>query len=163
MPRPVTTPVRRAPGRGDGRASQPAVFAAAARTFLSRGSRRCRCRYSIGSALTEAAISSMKHSCANVFCSRAGERSGPVKNGESTVRLSTRSLLTTPQPPHSGPTQPVTYEGAVLDPFSKPPCGGGAGVRGVTACGGKPARNPVTTLPGALAPGRPPREGDQPS
>ena len=31
----------------------------------------------------DAAISSMKHSCANVFCSRAGERSGPVKNGDA--------------------------------------------------------------------------------
>src|SRR5262245_1907088 len=105
----------------------------------------------------------MKHSCANVFCSRAGERRGPVKNGDSTVRLSTRSLLTMPQPPDSAPTVPVTYDGAVLEPFSKPPCGGGAGVRGANGCGGKPARKPVTTLPGALAPGRLPRVGDQPS
>ena len=42
--------------------------------------------------LTRAAISSMNDSCANVFCSRLGERSGPVKNGDRIVCVRTRSL-----------------------------------------------------------------------
>ena len=38
----------------------------------------------------------MKHSCANVFCRRAGDRSGPVKNGDATVCVSTRALAIDP-------------------------------------------------------------------
>ena len=75
----MTTPVRRVPGFGDGRASQFAVFAAAFNTSISRGSLRWRSRYATGSAFTAQAISSMKLSWANVFCRRAGDRSGPVK------------------------------------------------------------------------------------
>ena len=50
----------------------------------------------------------MNDSCANVFCSRDGERSGPVKNGDATACVSTRSLLTVPAPPQRPPTQPAT-------------------------------------------------------
>src|SRR5205814_94002 len=114
MPRPATMPVRRLPGRGDGRVSQLAVFAADFTTSISRGSARCRSRYSTGSAFTDAAISSMNDSCANVFCNRAGARNGPVKNGDLTSCVSTRWLWIFPVPPHCAPTQPVTYDGTAL-------------------------------------------------
>ena len=66
-----------------------------------------------------ALISSMKHSCANVFCRRNGERSGPVKNGDCTVCASTRSLRMVPAPPHFPLMQPTTYEGTALFPLRK--------------------------------------------
>src|SRR5262249_5639411 len=47
-------------------------------TLMKRGSDKWRRRYWMGSAFRLAAISSMKHSCANVFCSRSGERSHAV-------------------------------------------------------------------------------------
>ena len=147
MPRPVATPVRAAPGLGDGRASQFAAFAAAATTSFSRGSLRCRRRYATGSAFTCAATSSRKHSCANVFCSRDGDRSGPVKNGDATVCVSTRSLATVPAPPASPPTRPATYDGAALLPLRNSPAGSAA-ARGANGAGSKPASMPVTTLPG---------------
>ena len=49
----------------------------------------------------------MKHSCANVFCRRDGERSGPVKNGELTVCVSTRALAI-------DPVAAAMYDGAAL-------------------------------------------------
>ena len=78
MPRPDATPTRRAPARGDGRASQFAALAAALTTAMSLGSRRWRSRNATGSAFTCAATSSMNDSCAKVFCRRDGERNGPV-------------------------------------------------------------------------------------
>ena len=50
----------------------------------------------------------MNDSCAKVFCSRLGERSGPVKKGDAMVCVSTRSLFTVPVPPHVPPAHPVT-------------------------------------------------------
>src|SRR5689334_4111548 len=149
MPRPVATPFAAAFGRGDGRASQAAPLAAALTTAFSRASPRCRRRYATGSALTEAAISSRKHSCAKVFCSRDGDRSGPVKNGDAIVCVSTRSLAIVPVPPAVPPTRPMTYDGAALLPLLKPPVGAGAG-RGLNGAGANPASMPVTTLPGVL-------------
>src|SRR5687768_7146579 len=105
----------------------------------------------------------MKHSCANVFCRRAGDRKGPVKNGESMTCESIRSLVIVPVPPHIPPMHPVTYDGTTLLPLSYAPVGGGAGDRGATPAGSNPARKPVTTLPGALPPGRPPRDTDHAS
>src|SRR6266850_1570167 len=150
MPRPLATPDRLAFGRGDGRACQVAAFAAAETTSFNRASRGCRRRYATGSTFTRAAISSMNDSCAKVFCRRLGDRSGPVKNGDRIVCVSTRSLATVPVPAASFPTRPVTYDGAALAPLLKPPLGGGAGVRGANGAGGKPASMPVTTLPGWL-------------
>ena len=49
-----------------------------------------------GSTPAAAASSSMKLSLANEFWIRAGERSGPVKNGESTVFAITRAFGTRP-------------------------------------------------------------------
>ena len=68
-------------------------------TSRRRGSRRCRSRNSTGSAFTCAAISSRNDSCAKVFCRREGDRSGPVKNGDAIVWVSTRSAVTVPVPP----------------------------------------------------------------
>src|SRR5262245_41246697 len=135
------------PGAGDGLACQLAAFAAALTTSISRRSCRCLKRNAIGSALTWAAISSMNDSWANVFCSRLGERKGPVKNGERMVWVRTRSLLTRPVPPQLPRTQPVTYDGAVLLPLLNP-AGDGAGVRGANATGSNPVSVPVMTLPG---------------
>src|SRR5260221_13924906 len=98
----------------------------------------------------------MNGSCAKVFCSRDGERRGPVKNGDRTVCESTRSLFTVPAPPHRAPTQPVTYDGAALLLLLKAPPGSGAGERGANGAGSKPASCPVITLPGRSYPGRPP-------
>jgi hypothetical protein len=90
----------------------------------------------------------MKHSCANVFCKREGERSGPVKNGDRMVWVRTRSLLIVPAPLQLFPTHPAIYEGAALLLFrSAPP--GGVAARGMTPAGSKPTSDPVTTLPGA--------------
>ncbi len=75
----------------------------------------------------------MNDSCENVFCSRHGDRKGPVQNGEATTCISTRSLLIVPVPPHAPPTQPVTYEGAAFWPLSNAVLGAGAGVRGASA------------------------------
>ena len=47
----------------------------------------------------------MNDSCANVFCSCSGARSGPLKNGDSTRCDSTRSLATRPAPPALSPTR----------------------------------------------------------
>src|SRR5258706_15813793 len=105
----------------------------------------------------------MNDSCANVFCKRLGDRNGPVKKGDLIVCVSTRSLFTEPVPPHVLPTQPTVYDGTTLLPLLKPPDGAGAGDRGVTRAGSNPASMPVTTLPGALTPGRPPMLGDHPS
>src|SRR5215471_15860193 len=101
----------------------------------------------------------MKHSCANEFCSRAGERSGPVRNGDGTVCVRTRSLATVPVPLAFPPTFPVTYAGTALFPLSKL-FGSGAFARGATAAGGNPASIPEDTLPGALLPGRLPSVAD---
>ena len=49
-----------------------------------------------GSTPASAASSSMKLSFANEFWIRAGERSGPVKNDESTVLAMTRAFGTSP-------------------------------------------------------------------
>src|SRR5206468_11043696 len=133
---------------GDGRVSQRAAFAAVETTSFSRGSRRCFSRNATGSAPAFAAISSMNDSCANVFCSRLGDRSGPVKNGDRIVCDNTRSLAIVPVPPHSLPTQPRTYDGVALLPLLYRPDGGGAGVRRANGAGSKPASEPVTTFPG---------------
>ncbi len=95
-------------GLGEGRASQFAVFAAAFTTSIIRCSLKWRKRNSTGSAFARAASSSMKDSCANVFCSRCGERSGPVQNGETTLCKSARSDLTVPAPWSAPPTWPAT-------------------------------------------------------
>src|SRR4030095_12016950 len=110
-----------------------------------------------GSACTFAAISSISDSCAKVFCRRDGERSGPVKNGDATVWVRTRSLATTPAPPAVPPRPPFTYDGAALLPLLKRPPGSAA-ARGVNGTGANPASIPVTTLPGVLVPGRPPSD-----
>ena len=89
----------------------------------------------------------MKDSCANVFCRRLGERSGPVKNGDRTVCVSTRSLFTLPVPPQRPPAHPVTYDGAALLPLLNV-VGGGATARGENGAGGMPNSMPVTTFPG---------------
>ena len=59
------------------------------------------------------------HSCAKVFCSRFGERSGPVQNGDSTTRESMRSLLTVPVPPETPSTVPATYDGTTFWPLAE--------------------------------------------
>src|SRR5258706_14427463 len=112
MPRPAARPATGISGLGDGRGTQCAAFTAAVSTSLSRGSLRWRNRYATGSDRTWAATSSMMHSCANVFCKRDGDRNGPVKNGEATVCVRTRSLVTVPAPPAVLPTRPDTYDGA---------------------------------------------------
>ncbi len=104
----------------------------------------------------------MNDSCANVFCSRSGDRSGPVKNGDCTLCVRTRWLAMVPVPPQRPATQPVTYDGTPLLLFANV-VGSGAGDRGVNAAGSNPARKPVTTLPGLLPPGRPPLVGDHDS
>src|SRR4051794_40485407 len=104
----------------------------------------------------------MNDSCANVFCSRSGDRNGPVKNGDFTLCVSTRWPAMVPVPPQRVPTQPVTYDGTALLVFAKL-VGSGAGDRGLTPAGSKPASIPVTTLPGFPAPGRPPIVGDHAS
>src|SRR5580698_5586113 len=142
MPRPRTTPVRGTTAFGDGRASQFAAFAASSTISRKRASRRWRTRYSTGSALTCDASSSMKHSCAKVFCSRAGDRSGPVQNGETTLCNSTRSLLTLPVPLLELlellelPTRPATYEGTPLLLLLNE-AGAGAGDLGLNGSGSK--------------------------
>ena len=75
------------------------------------------------------------HSCANVFCRRFGERSGPVQKGDGTVRDSMRSHATVPVPPEAPPTVPVTYDGTTFDPFASGPLGGAAGDSGTKAAG----------------------------
>src|SRR5579863_5239701 len=117
MPRPAATPVRDAGAFGEGRASQPAVFAAAFTTLLSRSSRRCFRPNATGSALARAASSSMNDSCANVFCNRAGERSGPVKNGDALLWISARSDGIVPVPSAEPPTVPVQYDGTPFVPL----------------------------------------------
>lgn len=67
---------------------------------MIRGSHECCNRYLTGSVFVYALISSRKHSCANVFCRRNGDRSGPVKNGDITACVSTRSPRMLPAPPH---------------------------------------------------------------
>src|SRR5437899_7626897 len=101
----------------------------------------------------------MNDSWANVFCKRAGERSGPVQNGDTTSCDRTRSLRTLPVPPLFPLTVPVIYEGAALLLLAKF-VGSGAGVLAANAAGWKPARNPVTTFPGFAVPGRLPNVGD---
>ena len=64
-----------------------------------------------------------------MFCRRDGERSGPVKNGDAIVCVSTRSLAIVPVPPAVPPTRPVTYDGAALLPLLNPPVGAGRGTR----------------------------------
>ena len=84
------------------------------------------------------------HSCAKVFCSRLGERSGPVQKGDSTTRESMRSLLTVPVPPDTPLTVPATYDGTT---FGRWPAGRSAAAPAIAAAngaGGKPARYPVT-------------------
>ena len=53
-------------------------------------------------------------------------------------------------------------DGAAFPPFPKF-VGSGAGVLAANAVGWNPTRKPVTTFPGALAPGRPPNVGDHDS
>ena len=76
----------------------------------------------------------MKDSCANVFCRRDGDRSGPVKKNDGTVCESTRSLLTLPAPPVVPPTAPAMYDGAALLPLLNA-VGAGAGDRGANPAG----------------------------
>ena len=114
MPRPVATPVFRIAAFGDGRVSHFAALAAALTTSISRGSLRCLSRYATGSALATAATSSSIDSCAKEFCSRSGERSGPVQNSDFTLCDSTRSLAIAPVPPRRPPTAPATYDGTAL-------------------------------------------------
>ena len=71
-----------------------------------------------GSTPAAAASSSMKHSFAKVFWIRAGERSGPVKNGESTVRAITRAFGT-------GPSSSSRYPATVFELSA--PSGGNVG------------------------------------
>src|SRR6187397_163262 len=104
----------------------------------------------------------MNDSWAKVFCSRSGDRRGPVKNGERMLCVNPRWLVTVPVPPQRAPTQPVTYEGTALLLLANP-VGSGAGDRGDNAAGLKPASSPVTTLPGFPVPGRPPIVGDHAS
>src|SRR5690242_18056381 len=158
-PRPLATPLRGEFGFGDGRVSQFACLAAALTTSFKRGSLRCFSRYCTGSALACAATSSKKHSCANAFCRRAGDRSGPVRNGDGTVCVNTRSLATVPVPLFFPPTRPVTYAGTALLPLSQL-FGSGACARGATPAGMKPRSRPADTLPGALFPGRLPSVAD---
>src|SRR5581483_11925835 len=165
MPRPAIAalpPLRGAPVFGEGRGCQFAAFAAACTTSRRRASERWRSRYSTGSAFTCAAISSRNDSCANVFWIREGDRSGPVKNGDAIVCVSTRSLLIVPAAPHLPPTQPATYDGTALLPLRSSPVGSTAS-RGEIVAGSNPASMPVTTLPGWLYPGRPPFETDHDS
>jgi hypothetical protein len=75
----------------------------------------------------------MNDSCANVFCRRLGDRSGPVKNGDRIVCVSTRSLLTVPCRTARRATQPVTYDGAAFAPLLNRPAGGGPGFAARTA------------------------------
>src|SRR2546425_11856066 len=145
MPRPLAIPVRRLLFRGDGRLSQFEDFAAAFTTSIKRESLKWRRRYSTGSAFNCAATSSRNDSCANVFCNRAGDRSGPVQNGDTTSCERTRSLRTLPVPPLFPFTVPVIYEGAALLLLAKF-VGSGAGVLAAKAAGWKPRRKPVTTF-----------------
>ena len=114
MPRPAAIPVFWLCGFGEGRASQFANSAAPFTTSITLGSFRYRSRNATGSAFTRAATSSIKHSWANVFCSRAGERSGPVKNGDGMLCVSARSDVILPVPLAAPPTLPATYEGTPL-------------------------------------------------
>src|SRR5690242_6886362 len=104
----------------------------------------------------------MKHSCAKVFCSRSGERSGPVKKGDLTACINTRSLRTEPAPPHLPLMHPATYEGTALLPLRNSPLGSTAG-RGAIVCGSNPTNIPVITFPGISYPGLPPNETDHAS
>ena len=102
----------------------------------------------------------MNDSCANVFCSRSGDRSGPVKNGDCTLWVRTRWLAIVPVPPQRPATQPVTYDGTPLLLF--------ANVGGIGR--GRPRRERGGFEPGEIArhhvardcspPGRPPMVGD---
>src|SRR5690242_8972158 len=104
----------------------------------------------------------MNDSCANVFCSRSGDRSGPVKNTDGTVCAITRCTATVPVPDALPPTRPLTYEGTALL-LLKYRTGAGDGVRAWNGAGSNPASMPVTTFPGWALPGRPPRTGDHAS
>src|SRR5207249_183373 len=115
-----------------------------------------------GSAFTSAATSSRNDSCANVFCKRAGDRNGPVNNGDGTSCERTLSLRMFPVPPLRPLTEPATYEGVALLLFAKL-VGSGAGVLAAKAWGWNPASRPVTTFPGLFPPGRPPNVGDHAS
>ena len=57
----------------------------------------------------------MNDSCAKVFCSRAGERKGPVQNGDLTLCMRTRWLATAPVPSHFVPTQPEQLAAVAKD------------------------------------------------
>ena len=76
-----------------------AAFAADLTHSARRGSLRCFSRNATGSAPTDDATSSMIDSCANEFCSRSGERSGPVQKCDRRLCESTRSLAIVPVPP----------------------------------------------------------------
>src|SRR5215467_4678988 len=91
---------------------------------------------------------------------RNGERSGPVKNGDSTVCARTRSLRMFPAPAHLPPMQPEMYEGARLLRLFSCPVGSLAGL-GTTDSATYPSSCPVTTLPGLSYPGRPPLDAAQ--
>src|SRR5665213_2476357 len=134
---------------GDGRASHFAALAAALTTSIRRGSLRCLRRNATGSAPIADATSSMIDACANVFCRRSGERSGPVQKYDFRLCVSTRSPAMVPVPPRRPPTLPATYDGAMFKLLAYA-VGSGAGVLGVNGCGSAPARNPVMTLPGLL-------------
>src|SRR5262249_2738118 len=101
--------------------------------------------------------------------SRAGERNGPVQNGEGTPWVNTRSLATLPVPPHEPPAHPFTYEGTALLPLENLD-GAAAEPRPPppprpppAPAGWNPTRYPGTTWPGLPPPGRPPRDGDHDS
>ena len=116
-------------------------------------------RYSTGSAFIFAATSSMKHSCANVFWKREGERSGPVKKGEAPLCVSERSDLIVPVPA-------VSFDAARQirrHPFELLLycVGSGAGEPVQTVPVRSRAGIPLTTLPGKSSQGRFPFAGDQ--
>ena len=118
MPRPrAVAGARGGPAAATAASPSSAAFAAARIDVAqARDRSRCRSRYSTGSAFTCAATSSMKHSCANVFCSRSGARSGPVKNGDSdAVREHALAAHRRPRRCAASPTRPAMYDGAVFD------------------------------------------------
>ena len=82
----------------------------------------------------------MKHSCANVFCSRSGARSGPVKNGDrDAMRQHALAAHDAGAVLRRRRTRPAMYDGAVFEPLLSGVVGAGAGVRGLNGAGLKPS------------------------
>ena len=83
----------------------------------------------------------MNDSCANVFCSRAGDRSGPVKNGDA-HRVRQHALA------RDGAGAAARAADAAGDvrrrgvaAVVEAPVGSGAGARGVNGAGSKPGEH----------------------